>query len=147
MGIEIFKECKLRFPYHGLKLTNIKLYSAKIYKILNLKSQRINIILTDNQQIKKINKQYRKKNKPTDVISFIYQDDFPQIKTKIPLGDIYISLEKALQNSKEFESCLEDEIKRLLTHGILHLIGYDHEISPKEEKRMQRKENNILSIL
>jgi probable rRNA maturation factor len=81
------------------------------------------------------------------VISFAYRDDlFPGINGEIEeLGDIYISLEKASEQSLDYEVSLKDELKRLLVHGILHLIGYDHEISDKEDKRMRDMEDKIFN--
>lgn len=105
----------------------------------------ISIILTDNETIHEINREYRGKDKPTDVISFAYRDEpFPSPEDIAEeLGDIYISLEKAEEQAPEFEVTFRDELKRLLVHGILHLLGYDHERSPEDEKKMQALEEKI----
>ncbi len=109
----------------------------------------MNYIVTDNTYIQEINNQYRNKNYPTDVISFTEEDDFPGMEDSGCkfLGDVYLSLEKALEQSTEYKVTFPDEVKRLVVHSILHLIGYDHEISKFEEKRMFQMEDKILSLM
>ncbi len=63
------------------------------------------------------------------------------------LGDVVISLETAARQAAERRHSLADEVDRLLVHGILHLAGYDHEISPREELRMKRKERELRAVL
>ena len=76
---------------------------------------------------------------PTDIIAFSYRENpFPKIDSKSePLGDIYISLEKASENARIYEIAFENEVKRLIIHGVLHLTGYDHDNS-NEEKKMKK---------
>lgn len=93
--------------------------------------------VTDNK-IKTLNKQYRGKNKPTDVLAFPLESG---------IGDIVISVETAKRNAKKFGKTFIDELKFLMIHGFLHLLGYDHEISRKEEIRMQKKEKEYMRLL
>ena len=148
-NIGIFVEGNITLPYNK---TGKKFFAAtteKIFNISNIDNIRVNIILTDNKFIQSINKDYRKKNKPTDVISFAYRDDqFPNLNSEIEeLGDMYISLEKASEQSLDYGVSFKDELKRLLIHGILHLIGYDHELSGKEAKRMSGLEEKIFNSI
>ena len=148
-NIGIFVEGNITLPYNK---TGKKFFAAtaeKIFNIINIDNIRVNVILTDNKFIQSINKDYRKKNKPTDVISFAYRDDqFPNLNSEIEeLGDIYISLEKASEQSLDYGVSFKDELKRLLIHGILHLIGYDHEISDEEEKKMSGMEERIFNSI
>jgi probable rRNA maturation factor len=85
------------------------------------------------------------KDSPTDVISFAYREDpFPEAETEVEdLGDIYLSLDRAAQQSVEYGVTLREEVKRLMIHGILHLIGYDHERSAEDEETMRAKEDEI----
>jgi probable rRNA maturation factor len=148
-SIDLFSEGNIRLPYKGITSRIIHSYLKKICDSLNLKNTVITIIVCDNIYIHKINKNFRKKNKPTDVISFSYRENpFPDTKQKMEqLGDIYISLEKALENSIAYEASPADELKRLLIHGVLHLIGYDHEKSWKDAKIMTAKEAEIANAI
>jgi probable rRNA maturation factor len=100
---------------------------------LGLKDAELSVVLTDNEGIRRLNKRYRGVDRPTDVLSF------PQNSTSI-LGDVVISVEKA----KGSTGGLYGELKRLLIHGILHLIGYDHARGGHEARRMKKKEEEIL---
>ena len=146
-NIKVFLEGDISLPYNNIGKKFFTATTEKVFNIINIDNISINIILTDNKFIRSINKKYRKKNSPTDVISFAYRDDlFPSIDSEIEeLGDIYISLEKAAEQSLDYGVSLKDELKRLLIHGILHLIGYDHEISDEEDKRMRDMEDKIFN--
>ena len=103
-----------------------------------------NIIIVDNQKIRKINKEYRHIDAETDVISFALEDekDFVDIGRRI-LGDIYISLDKAESQALEYGHSLLRELCFLTVHGLLHLLGYDHMIEA-EEKVMFEHQKEIL---
>ena len=100
----------------------------------------VSITLTDNETIMVMNYQYRNIGKPTDVLSFPLDED----KT---LGDIVISIEKALQQANEYGHSFEREISFLCVHGMLHLLGYDHETSKRDEEVMFTHQKNIMDIL
>ncbi|MCL1834264.1 MAG: rRNA maturation RNase YbeY [Leptospirales bacterium] len=151
-NIGIFTEGEISLPYNGIGKKFFTAAAEKVFNIIDIDNISINIILTDNKFIRSINKDYREKNRPTDVISFAYRDaaspdeSFPAITEAIEeLGDIYISLEKASEQSSAYGVSLKDELKRLLIHGILHLLGYDHEISKEEDKRMSSLEDEIFN--
>lgn len=149
MDIEIFSEGDISLPYKGISRKRLGLYIKKVCKYLRLIDISITLIVTDNDYICKLNKRYRKKDYPTDIISFAYRESsFPNKHLKKEmLGDIYLSLEKALKQSEEYGVGFEDEVKHLLVHGVLHLIGYDHEISKEHEERMLEKEEEILRAI
>lgn len=115
----------------------------------------LSVLLTDNRGIRKINRMWRKKDAATDVLSFplysISQLRFQAKKlkkgdnTSWPMGDVIISLERAAEQARDKKVKFHDEIRWLLVHGILHLMGYDHEISPREERRMRRLERSLLT--
>ena len=112
---------------------------------LELQNPEISILLLDDAQITELNKDYLKRNKPTDVIAFPMRDDsFPNVQPQL-LGDVVISVETAERQAAERGYSLYHEITYLATHGILHLLGYDHEVSEEEEKRMRGKEEEIFS--
>jgi probable rRNA maturation factor len=98
----------------------------------------ISIALVDNKKIKELNKKFRKKNEVTDVLSFPMDEEI--------LGDIIISAERASSQSKDYGHSFKREICYLVTHGILHLLGYDHK-TEGEKKEMRKKEERILKEL
>lgn len=104
----------------------------------------MSLLLTGNDEIQVINREYRDKDQPTDVISFAYHetDDF-DIGPYDTLGDIVISLERVFEQAKEYNHSNEREFFYVLTHGILHLLGYDH-IEEEDKKEMRQKEEEIL---
>ena len=115
------------------------------------KTYEINLRLTDDQEIQVLNKQFRDQDKPTDVLSFAaLEDDFPEIEDMdaIALGDIIISLETASRQAKLENHSLEIELAWLASHGLLHLLGWDHpdEDSLKEMLTIQTELLNTVDI-
>ncbi len=111
---------------------------------LKLKNAIFNVIIITDEDIHKINKEYRKIDRPTDVISFALEDDkqidIPEVRV---LGDIYISYDKVISQAKEYGHDTKRELYFLATHGLLHLLGYNHE-EKEEEKIMFDKQKEIL---
>ena len=104
-----------------------------------------NVILADNKYLKRLNKKYRQKNEATDVISFALEDHQDIIcYDKRLLGDIYISVDQAKKQASLESISLLLELARLLVHGFLHLLGYNHE-NEKEERVMVAKQELILN--
>ncbi|WP_297474071.1 rRNA maturation RNase YbeY [Persephonella sp.] len=121
----------------------VKQIAQKILKELQLDNVELSITLTDNETIRQINKQWRKKDKPTDVLSFPIDEKPPGYRYKI-LGDVVISLPFAKRQAEEIGISYQEEVIRLLTHGILHLLGYDHEGCPAEAKKMFNLQDRIM---
>lgn len=146
-SIRIFTEGDISLPYKKLKKIFFSAVTENVLIQTDTDNVSVNLILTDNEYIQHINKEYRGKDKPTDVISFAYRDDpFPVIDNPVEeLGDIYISLEKASEQAIEYAVLLTDELKRLIIHGVLHLLGYDHEKSSLDEKKMNSLEEKIFN--
>jgi len=115
-------------------------------KLEKVKNATFNIIIVDNKEIHNINKTYRKIDKPTDVISFALEDNKEEkiFSKKRVLGDIYISIDKAKEQAKEYGHSLKREICFLSVHGLLHLLGYDH-MEKEDEKIMFGKQELILN--
>ncbi|MFV1950632.1 MAG: rRNA maturation RNase YbeY [Nitrospinota bacterium] len=111
---------------------------------LNEQDSELSIIFVNDQEIKRLNKIYRGVERPTDVLSFSQREgDFSEINPQI-LGDIVISIDTASRQALDKGHSLEEEIYILIVHGFLHLIGYDHEISPEYARIMREKEEEIL---
>ena len=104
-----------------------------------------NIILVDNDYIQKLNKKYRGIDRETDVISFALEDNEDGINLDFRiLGDIYISLDKALEQSLSYGHSFLRELSFLTVHGLLHLLGYDH-MNENDEKIMFKKQEELLN--
>ena len=111
----------------------------------NLENVSFNVIVVDNEYIHELNKNYRNIDRETDVITFALEDETTII---IPdeeriLGDIYISIDKAREQAKEYGHSLLRELSFLAVHGFYHLLGYDH-MTPEEEKVMFQKQEEVL---
>ena len=112
------------------------------------------ITLTNNEEIHAVNKEYRDVDRPTDVLSFpMYErEEIELLKSKKQddveeiLGDIIISIPKVIEQAEEYGHSYERELAYLTTHGMLHLLGYDHMIE-EEKKEMREHEETVLSIL
>ena len=123
-----------------------------------LKEENINknldvyITLTNNENIRKINAEHRNIDKATDVLSFpmFNRDEIDSLHTKDDtediLGDIIISVEKVREQAEEYGHSFERELSYLVTHGMLHLLGYDHMIE-EEKVVMRKREEEILGVL
>ncbi len=111
---------------------------------LNIKDCYFNIIFVNNDYIKDLNKNYRNIDRETDVITFALEDDKTVISKVRVLGDIYISIDKAMSQAEEYGHSLKREISFLTIHGILHLLGYDH-MNEKDEKKMFSLQDEILN--
>jgi len=138
----------------------IKIDEKEVYKIahdiltiLDYSNFDLGIWLTTNQTIRKYNKLYRKKDKPTDILSFQFYEKIKPGERIVPkptetkdLGDLIISLEYAKKDADKQGKLLIEHLKKLLAHGICHLIGYEHE-TDQDYKKMQARESYILKKL
>lgn len=107
----------------------------------------LSILFTDDKRIAELNKRYLGREGPTNVLAFPMKE-VPTSEFESPmLGDVVISVGAALRESEEFEEDLEHTIDRLLIHGLLHLLGYDHEKSDSETERMENEEKRLISVI
>jgi len=108
----------------------------------SLTNREIELIVTDNAHIQKLNLEYRDKDKPTDVLSFPLETPFTeQSLFDIPLGTVVISADFVREKAKNYGHTEQDELKLLFIHGLLHLLGYDHET---DEGEMRQKEREVI---
>jgi probable rRNA maturation factor len=105
-----------------------------------------NLVFVSSDRIKELNKTYREKDNPTDVLSFENKEEFvlPSSESKRELGEILICPEQVAINAKSLNIDFEEEICRLMIHGILHLLGYDHE---KDEEEFFKKQEFYVDTL
>ncbi len=119
-------------------------------QIISLKKNtriHISLLICGDKKIRALNKDFRNKDKVTDVLSFPHYDSLrfsPSFETEIILGDLAICLPQAKRQSKKFKIHFMDEFIHLFFHGVIHLMGFDHEISLKEEKIMEAWEEVAL---
>ena len=110
----------------------------------------VSVVLADDEYIHHLNRQYRGKDCPTDVLSFALNEGeepaFIDGPEEVLLGDIIISIETAARQAEEYGHSLERELAYLTVHGVLHLLGYDH-IIEDDKKEMRKEEEHILSLL
>lgn len=96
----------------------------------------LSVSFVNQEEIRKLNKKYRKKDNPTDVLSFTYKNS----------GEVVICPDQVRLNAKKFSSDFKKELSLVLVHGILHIIGYDHEKSRKKAVEMKNKINYYLKL-
>ena len=130
------------------KLARLILKEIKLEQLPLAQKCELGISITDDPSIKSLNKKYRGKNKPTDVLSFSMIEDDHGLVASPALGDVVISLPTAIKQAKEYDVNLYQEVLRLLIHGILHLCGFDHEnVSKREADKMRSTEDSIYEKL
>ncbi|MBE6559490.1 MAG: rRNA maturation RNase YbeY [Ruminococcaceae bacterium] len=111
----------------------------------------VSVTFTDNEGIRTLNREYREKDTATDVLSFPLYDfaagEKPLPDERIELGDIVLSLERAKEQAAELGHSYERESAFLCVHSVLHLLGYDHELSEEDEEDMCRRQREIMKKL
>ena len=123
----------------------IKKIILKVLRRMKCKKGEVSVNFVTENKIKAINKIYRKKDKITDVISFSAQEG-ERVGDEKDLGDIFICLKKIKKQAKEYGVSWEEELVRMLVHGVLHLLGYDHQ-SVRDEKEMIGLQERIIKTV
>lgn len=141
---------KIKLPV-GLRLLVRKCCQAVLVSENFDKSAEVSVSFVDNNEIRRLNRVYRDKDKSTDVLSFPLGEngvyDVNNETGAVLLGDVVISIETAIKQAKMYDHSLEREVGFLTVHSMLHLLGYDHETSPLEAERMHEKEEMVLERL
>ncbi|MFT4571331.1 MAG: putative rRNA maturation factor [Hyphomicrobiaceae bacterium] len=121
----------------------------KIITLLELGTAELVVLLCDDERIRELNRSWRQRDTATDVLSFAQEEGEELAVGQGPriLGDVVISVERAAVQAKAGSWSIEEETARLLLHGILHLLGYDHENGGDEEARMKAEESRLASML
>ncbi len=117
--------------------------------MLGLHKAELSILFVNDRRMKILNSRYRDVDRTTDVLSFPIYTSLKEIPKDnvFFLGDIVINLQKARRQASEYELTFNEEIGRLLIHGFLHLIGYDHEKSRYHKNKMEAKEKELLEAI
>jgi len=131
---------------NNLDLKRLRNVINLIFQNENINSDtQLNIIITNNKYLKELNLKFKNLDRPTDVLSFPFDNKFLPDNLSI-LGDVYISLEKAKEQAIQYKVSLQNEIERLMIHGILHLIGYTHNDKDKDKEMTEKTEYYLNKI-
>ncbi len=136
-----------------LNLPTIRRDLARALRLLGLSRAELSVLFVNSERMRRLNAHYRGIDRPTDVLSFPLLDRVRDGRgllphaISLPLGDIVICVPKAFSQAKKYGVSVRQEVLRLLIHGLLHLVGYDHEISPYRKQTMEKKEREILEAL
>ena len=131
----------------GLKNLTIKQNLQKVLKDLACNDGELSILFTDDTYISQLNERYRGIDGPTNVLAFPMSEPGSPEDNSGMLGDIVVSLDRAVQESEDLGESLEETVYRLLIHGLLHLLGFDHERSSEEELRMSEEQTRLLGLI
>ena len=127
-----------------IRRTSLKAIVQEIAHFLDLdRESTLSLVIVDDARIRDINNRYFHKNQPTDVICFNLKDKFDPCAT---FGEIIISTQAAIENSKLFSTKIQDEFTLYLIHGLLHLVGFKDKTT-LQKKKMQKKEKIILNFI
>jgi len=113
----------------------------------------LSLVLVSDRRMRVLNRRYRKKDRPTDVLAFPLHEKWKWGQatflslSPFLLGDVVISVPTARRQGAELGHGLREELRRLLVHGVLHLLGYDHERGPRDAALMARKEKALLKMI
>lgn len=131
----------------GVRAANLRVAARALLKVLGETAGELTVVLVDDEEIRDLNREYRGQDRPTDVLAFAMREGRRTAGDECLLGDIVISLDTAARQARRRGRTLEREIRTLFIHGLLHLLGYDHERSPAEARRMRAKERELEKIL
>ena len=146
ISVEVFSDNKLwskKLNKPNIFFNKLIKYFPKRYQFKKKKVS-LTILLSNNKNIKKLNKKFRKKNKPTDILSFPFKKKVSKNMTY--LGDIIISYDymNKTKSSNIYE--FKDKVAKIFIHGFLHLVGFDH-VKMKEFKKMNKEESKIYKLV
>lgn len=127
---------------HAVSVPHLEKFIRELCRQLKLSHCDFTVVLSNDWRIRQLNRRFRQKDQPTDILSF---PSFPTVRKDDPfenrsLGDMIVSVETAYRQAIQQGHSLEKEIDILLIHGVLHLLGYDHET---DQGQMRRKERHL----
>jgi len=135
----------------GVDTRRLKTVAKQLLRQVDESDSSLSISLVDDREIQVLNREHRGKDKPTDVLSFpLYEDgQGTTLEPVVPerlLGDVVISIDTARRQAAEYDAPLQNEVYRLLIHGILHVLGHDHE-QPEERAAMEAEERRLAAAI
>ena len=141
-----------RLRRRWISLSGVNSLAENILKAAGVSRSELSLLLVGDQAMRRLNRLYRHKDRTTDVLAFPTRDSSRVTRHASPvtssmLGDVVISLPQASRQAKQAGHAIEREMAALMIHGVLHLLGYDHERSAREARRMSRRERAIARTL
>ena len=130
----------------GINANALKRAARAILDSIGRQDATLSLSLVDDAQIRELNRIHRGKDRPTDVLSFPLMTAGDPPGAERLLGDVVISIDSARRQAADYDAPLEAEVKRLLVHGVLHVIGHDHQRTD-ERKRMKAEERRIAKAI
>ena len=132
--------------HHRLRQVSFRLpvfrrLAQRLLDTIGEKSSELSIELVGDRRMRRLNSRFRDMDRTTDVLAFALRDAKGPLS--VLLGDVVISVPTAIRQARRFGHTVEEELVRLLIHGLLHLVGYDHERGEREANRMRRKEQEL----
>ena len=127
-----------------INLSSLKKLAQKILSDFKEKGD-LNIILVADNFMRKLNQKFTRRNGTTDVLSFSFKEEGEKKIKKELLGEVYISIDRARKQAHEYQATPDQELKRLLAHGVLHLLGYEHKTKRDLEKMRKKEDECIVS--
>ena len=131
----------------GISMKKIQQTVKVILSTLDCPDGEISILIVDDPQIEKLNREYLNRTGPTNVIAFpMREGKFSHLSPQL-LGDVVISTDTAAKEAQNSGMSMEQRLKELLIHGILHLFGYNHETSDQDAREMEKKSQELLDLI
>jgi probable rRNA maturation factor len=127
----------------GVRMISLKNLARGILKDFGEKGE-VNIVLISDDYMRRLNQRFARRKGSTDVLSFSFREDKAPEGNKEFLGEVYVSVDKARRQAQRYKVSLRQELERLVVHGMLHLLGYDHKLS-RDKQRMREKEEEYTS--
>jgi probable rRNA maturation factor len=122
-------------------------FTLKVLDFIHRDGWDLSVVFCDNRYIRSLNSRFRHKDEPTDVLSFALGETLEENGEKRYLpGDIVISLETLAENARYFQVSEDEELRRLLIHGVLHLNGLDHDSNEEKEPMLQLQEKLLAEL-
>jgi rRNA maturation RNase YbeY len=141
---------RVRLTRLAVRETTLVHLAERVLSAVGESRSELSIELTGDRRMRRLNREYLKKDRPTDVLAFpVREAILPRGVHPVfhMLGDVVISLPTTVRQAKGAGRSIDDELAMLLVHGVLHLCGYDHERSPREATRMSRRERALLRLI
>jgi probable rRNA maturation factor len=131
----------------GVSAAQMRADARRLLAALDESHAELTVSLVDDAEIHRLNRDYRGKDRPTDVLAFALREGRRVSGDDAVLGDVVISVDTAARQARRRGAAVADEVRTLLVHGILHLLGYDHERSAVDARRMKAQERRLKAML
>ena len=143
MSVSVVRRCKMS----SVSVAQVAAEARRLLRALGEERAELTITLVDDAAMHALNRDYRGKDRPTDVLAFAMREGLRAPGDATVLGDVVISLDTAARQARRPTRSVAAEVRTLVIHGVLHLLGYDHERSAAEARRMKAMERRLAAVL